>query len=188
MLATLLEVSQVAGNWATVGAAVVVAVAAIYGVRTLREAQRSRRLTSMMPLFDRLHGPEAAERRRELYQRIRFRDGDLCPADEKIVQQIVTDFHIVGYLVENGLVEFKLIAELYYTAVLKCWDACEDYILAEHRRRHTTDYASYFKSLRERCTCYSGEKHGGVMPATYPSERPGGLAERCKAKLQRVCR
>jgi hypothetical protein len=161
-LATAADTAQIVAAVAAVIQTVIVAVAAAYGLVQLSEAKRSRRMSAVMPIFERLHDAEATERRRLLYQEIAPAFPNLSPAQESIIQEVISDFHFVGYLVEKRLIEFHLVADLYYGTVVRCWQACEPYVQRDRQRRGTR-YAAYFESFYYRCLEY-----GRIYKAAEP--------------------
>lgn len=148
---------------------VVVAIAAVYGLIQLAEARRARRVDTVLPIFDRLHSPEAAARRRRVYNEIGPAFPTLNSEQEAVMQEVISDFYLVGYLVERGLVEFALVADLYYGTVVRCWRACAPYIERDRERRGTR-YASYFELFYYRCLSYGAETHSLEAVNTFRDE------------------
>jgi hypothetical protein len=151
------DTAQVVAAVAAVVQTIIVTLVAGYGVVQLVEARRARRVSAIMPIFERLHSPEATARRRRLYQEIGPAGDTLTPEQETVLQAVIADFYFVGYLVEKELVEFRLMADLYYGTVVRCWQICEPYIMRDRVRRGTY-YASYFETFYRRCVDYR-EKH-----------------------------
>ena len=150
---------------------IIVAVASVYGLFQLAEARRSRRVSAVMPVFARLHSREAAERRRRLYQEIGPATGALTHDQEMVLQEVISEFYFVGYLVDKKLLEFRLVADLYYGTVVRCWTICEKYVMRDRARRGT-QYASYFESFYWLCLEYGRLYRPADKITTFTGETP----------------
>jgi hypothetical protein len=160
------DLSQVVGAAAAVIQAVVVVIAAIYALGQVRESKKSRSADIALHLFERLHNRSASERRRTLYQEIPAAYPTLTYEQDRIVQDVISDFYMVGYLVEEKLLDFELVAGLYYGSVIRTWQVTEQYIMHERSRRGTA-YAHYFESLYRRCREYQLARRPTDDPTIY---------------------
>jgi hypothetical protein len=144
----------------------VVVIAAIYALGQVRESKKSRSADIALHLFERLHNRNASERRRALYQEIPAAYPALSEEQDRIVQDVISDFYMVGYLVEEKLLDFEIIAGLYYGSVIRAWQVTEPYIMRERQRRGTA-YAHYFESLYHRCQAYRSAQRPTDDPTIY---------------------
>ena len=164
---SVVDAAQVVAAVATLLQTIVVIVAAIFGVHQLNESRRSRGVTAALDIFNRIHNREASQRRWRLYREIGPAYPDITHEQELVMQDVISDMYYLGYLVEEKLVEFRLVAGLYYGTAIRCWRACEPYIRDERARRGTK-FAHYFEKFYLRCVEYMAEEH----PDEYVAEIP----------------
>jgi uncharacterized protein DUF4760 len=158
---------------ATLIQAIVVVIAVIYGIRQVKEAQRARAIAAFLPLFQALNSPESSALRRKLYTEIPNDRSQLTEEQENIVNGIVNQLDFLGFLTENGLLEFDLVAALYYGTIIRCWDHAYPYV-EKQRELRKTHFAYYFEALNRRCLTYISSHRLGERIQTYKRPLPEG--------------
>ena len=137
----------------------VLAMAVVYAGYQSREARRTRQLTTILGGYERLHGRAARDGRRELYQTASKKSPHISNDDQQLIESVIADFQFLGQLVEMGLVDSDVVADLYYSTVIRCWQACKPFIDDERNRRNSTRYAYYFEYLYDRCVDFQRRKY-----------------------------
>lgn len=165
----LVDAAQIVAGASAAIQAVVVIAAAAFAVRQVREASRSRGAAATMQLWSSLHTEAASERRRILYEDISPKYPEISDEQRQMLHRIVNDFHFIGYLVRSGLVEFELLAGLYYGTVIRCWDAAKPYIMDQREKRGTL-FAEYFEYFYLRCLQYMNEQRPDERVRTWIKE------------------
>lgn len=94
---------------------------AIFIGRDIRESIKARHLDGMKYVRDLLTTPEAAEKRRWVYQDLEKATKPLSAENLDRVRSICRDFETVGLLCRKGLLPIDIIVETYSRNILEMW-------------------------------------------------------------------
>ena len=133
--------------------AVVVIIALVYGALQLRESAKSRSLSIFLPLYEELNSPKSVALRKKLYTETGGDPTLYTDEQEELINNIVNQLDFLGFLTQNKLIDFKLVAPLYYGTVIRCWEKASPYVLHQRDLRKTR-FAYYFEFLYLKCKRY----------------------------------
>lgn len=126
---------------------VIMAVAAVFALRQLKQAETTRRSQIGFHFVNRLNDVAARKRRYEVYGKIcKKKPTRLSTKDEETLGLVANEFHSLGYMVSCGLVDKDLVLGLYYGTVARLWRAMLPWIEIQRNKRGTR-YAEYFEYL-----------------------------------------
>lgn len=135
--------------------AIVTLVVLIYGVvvaRDIRESVKTRYLDGMKYVRDLLVTPEAAEKRRWVYQDLEKAATPLSPENADRVRNICRDFDNIGLLCRKGLLPTDIIVETYSRNILDMWERLKPSIDELRQRTNDPYYYLEFEWLANRAT------------------------------------
>lgn len=146
--------------------AIVVIIAAIFAFYQVREANRARRDAVALALIERLNDVEAAQRRRRVYS-LKPKQV-LCPSEQQLsdMGQVANEFHALGFLLKQGVVDERTVLGLYYGAATRGWAVLSPWIMKQRAKRGTL-YAEYFEYLKDRAAIYIKEDRPGESPQVW---------------------
>ena len=78
--------------------------------------------------------------------------------DYEILNEVWASFDHIGLLVSFRLVSKKMVLEMYYGTIIKCWEKLEPYIMKERRDRKGR-YQNYFEKLYKMSIKFRDKKY-----------------------------
>lgn len=150
-------------NWPSVGGfaqaveALVVLVAVVVAFRHLREARKSRILSLFLPIYQNINSLEAKAQRKVLFEKAPIDVDHLTNNENLTINEIVSQFDFLGFLLKHKVIEKSLIRCFYYGMVIRTWDCAWPYIMNQRKIRGAK-YAQYFELLAKDCKNYLNRK------------------------------
>lgn len=150
-----------AESWSTIAAlaacvqTIIVAIAAIYVLRQVKEAGRARRLSAAIPLFQHMDSDIARQTRYKLFNELPDDLTALTVEQERVVDRVVVDYDYLAKLVSSGVLEFAIVASLYSRTFERCWRRTEPWVLRERKLRSGEPYLKDFEAVARRCMDYN---------------------------------
>lgn len=146
--------------------AVVVVLAALYALAQVRESRRSSALASLISLNSLIDSDEAVEDRRRLFNELPADlTGNLSVDEQAIAYRVTRMFNFIGDLIDQGIVDFDLIANSHARPISRIWQRLEPWVLQERRREKQAALA--FEHLGRRCRSWDQLRHGADVAVPY---------------------
>jgi hypothetical protein len=153
--------------WAVVAAiaaaiqTAILAVAAFYAFTQVREAQRTRLLNIRTTLRQEIDSEESRKNRRALFNELPDDlTSSLTAEQEWVVDRVVIEYENIASLIEDGLIDFNLIADLYGNGAVRSWKRVEPWIQKQRALRNNATFAPNFEKFAWKCIEYNMRKHG----------------------------
>lgn len=145
-----------------------------YALKQVAEARHSRHVALFLPLYQELNSHASVSTRRKLYVEIGAKGAASTAEERDIVNDIVNQFDLLGYLVRVKAIERDVVLGFYYGTILRCWQEAQWYI-DEQRRLRNTKFAEHFEWLAGMARIYADKHYPGAVVDNYarrfPAER-----------------
>ena len=139
----------------------ILAAAAFYAFTQVREAQRTRLLSVLIALRQDIDTPESRRNRYMLFNELPDDlTSPLTVEQDLVVDRVVREYENIARLIENGFIDFNLMADFYGNSAERSWKRVEPWIQKERARRNNTTYAPDFEKFAQKCIEYNTQKHG----------------------------
>jgi hypothetical protein len=142
--------------------AVVVVVAAIYALGQVREARRARYLNMLQFLTSAMDTESAHQDRVRLFEELI--DEDLTqPVSQEhydLIYRIARLFNFIGDLLDNKLLDIKLIAESHGRPISRIWQLVEPWVQTQREKNQDPQFARAFEHLGNTCMEWDKATHG----------------------------
>jgi hypothetical protein len=130
--------------------------------KDLEESAKSRQVSALFEVFNNISTDQARKDRKYVYNNLPDAMEGLPENGWRIANRVWTSLDHVGLLVENGLVDEKLVMEMYCELIIKCWIKLRPHI-EMLRVKQGGRYQKYFELLATRAEAYHRAK--------YPNEK-----------------
>jgi len=152
------------GTVAAIAAAIqtaILAAAAFYAFTQVREAQRTRLLSVLIALRQDIDTTESRSNRYTLFNELPDDLTSPLPAEQDlVVDRVVREYENIARLIENGFIDFNLMADFYGNSAERSWRRVEPWIQKERARRNNTTYAPDLEKFAQKCIKHNAQKHG----------------------------
>jgi hypothetical protein len=153
--------------WAAIAAiaasaqTVILAGAAWYASRQVREARNDRRVNIMLSLRDYIDSPESRQNRYVLFNDLPDDlTSELTAEQDKVIDRVVVEYESIGSLVVKGFINFDLMADLYGNSAERSWKRVKPWVQKERARRNNATFLPNFEKFAKECIEYNARKHG----------------------------
>jgi hypothetical protein len=154
-----------------------------YALKQVAEARHARHVALFLPLYQELNSHASVNTRRKLYVEIGPKGAASSPEERDVVNDIVNQFDLLGYLVRIKAIERDTVLGFYYGTIIRCWQEALWYI-DEQRRLRSTKFAEHFEWLAGMARSYTDKHYPGTIVDNYarrsPVETPGTQPEKNK--------
>jgi hypothetical protein len=136
----------------------IMATATVYLRKKQYEAASKQvRLTALMDVFHLLNNESHRKARQKVYKHHRDTLDGKSPGEEEIHDELATvraDFDMIGTFIRNGLLSKDVFLDAYWDTTLVCWNALEDNIKRERKKRQNSHYMANFEYLANEAKIY----------------------------------
>jgi hypothetical protein len=141
-----------------------------YALKQIAEARRARHVALFLPMYQELNSHASVGIRRKLYTEIGPKGSNSSDKERDIVNDIVNQFDLLGYLVKLKAIERDVVVGFYYGTIIRCWQEARWYV-DEQRRLRTTKFAEHFEWLAAQARDYVAVHYPDAVVENYSRKR-----------------